>query len=391
MGESPKAGETLRAGSGPVLEPPRPGPKSPPDSGPTLAGTSVSPDSPRAADDRLQAALEATSRAEASLSALMRAVEQVTSGVSGAQAANEHLATELERARELLGSTNERRLALENKVTALEAALAGSEEAVAEAQRDRTFLIEEQDRFLAALLGDHDEEIAELKREIFELRAASGQPPTAEKKTLPGIPRAAEPVDANVAMMRDEIERLRTERERSRDILRKVQTQRDEAQAQVARLVRERDEQKAEIQRLAALLEAPPELTAQLRGEDALRAHPTPAHLRGRRTDPQVWRPPPDPELSQRVTTPPPPEAFEALSQSRQSSPHLPLVRPDPEPPPAQGGPTVETPMSRPPPPALLRKQDPTRRPLGGYSLAAEEVEADRVPARPSSSKPPSR
>lgn len=389
MGESPKAGETLRAGSGPVLEPPRPGPRVPPESGSAPVGTSVSPDSPRDAGDRLQAALDATARAEASLSALMRAVEQVTSGVSGAQAANEHLAQELERARELLGSTNERRLALENKLAALETALASSEEAAA---RDRAFLLEEQDRFLAALLGDHEEEIAELKRQIFELQSDSGQTAPAEKKTLPGVPRVAEPLHANVMMMQGEIERLKSERERSRDILRKVQTQRDEAQAQVARLVRERDEQHAEIQRLAALLEAPPELTAELRGEDALRAHPTPTHLRGRRTDPQPWRPPADPELSQRVTTPPPPEAFDAISQSRLSSPLLPLVEPDPEPaPPPAIEPAVESPMSRPPPPALLRKQDPTHRPIGGYSLAAEEVEADRVEARPGSSKPPRR
>jgi hypothetical protein len=391
MGENPKAAAALPATSGPALEPPRPGRARAFD--PAAAEAAVATDAPADAEDRLEAAFEASTRAEASLSALMRAVEQVTSGVSGAQAANEHLAAELSRARELLGSTNEQRLALRNKLAGLEQALA---QARSDAEHDKNFLIEEQDRFLAALLGEHEEEIAELRRQLHEAQSATGQPPPAEKKTLPGVPKVSEPLEVNLALMRDELDRLKSERERSREILRRVQTQRDEAQGQVAILLRERDEAKAEILRLGALLEAPPELTAELRGEDARRLHPTPGPMRGRRTDPQPWRATPEfgTDLSQRATTPPPPEAQEALSASRLSTPHLPLIEPDPSPDelfaePLVPGATVEEPSSRPPPLALLRKQDPTQRPLGGYSLHPEEIDTDRIDALPRSSKPP--
>ena len=62
-----------------------------------------------AKENELGAVLAASTRAGASLSALYRAIQQVTDGVTDARQANEHLTQELSRVREMLGASNEER------------------------------------------------------------------------------------------------------------------------------------------------------------------------------------------------------------------------------------------------------------------------------------------
>lgn len=384
------------------LEPPRPGLRpaagSAAGSVPAPVGT-LAPESPRDPEEHVRAALEASTRAEATLSALMRAVQQVTTGVSGAQEANEKLASELGRVREMLASANEQRLALKNRVQILEDELRRSERALrelrAEAERDRSFLMEEQDRFLAALLEEHERELAKLRRELDEGRASDfAAVIPSEKKTLPGLARVTEPQDPGFAELRAELDRLLTERDRSRDLLRRVQMQRDDAQRAAGDCARERDEARAEVARLSAQLEAPPEVRAQLHAQDA-RISTLSAESPGRRTDPGI----PLLDLSQRATSPPPQGVLEAaLVASRQPSPPgLPLISPPPAekapielreaPPRAPPPPPLEDSGSRPPPVGLLRRQDPLKRPVGGYSL--KELEEEHVDDKRRSSKPP--
>ncbi|HKO52855.1 MAG TPA: hypothetical protein VJV79_34340, partial [Polyangiaceae bacterium] len=66
-------------------------------------------------DARVQAALAASARAEASLSGLFRAIQQLGNGVGGAREANESLTLELEGLRDLLAAASERQRIFERK------------------------------------------------------------------------------------------------------------------------------------------------------------------------------------------------------------------------------------------------------------------------------------
>jgi chromosome segregation ATPase len=331
------------------------------------AGT-MAPDTDRDPDQRLRAALEASTRTEASLTALMRAVEQVTTGVSGAQQANERLTVELATARELLADATQQRRQTEEALARLRA----------EWQRERQFMIDEQDRFLAGLLSEHEEALAALRREMHERRGQAGAPvPPAEKATLPGLPRAPQP-EPELLELRAELGSLQMERQRSRELMRRVQAQRDEAQELADRLSRECQESKAEIERLSALLDAPLD-TAGLGAPELRKEQRAIPGLRTRRTEPQHWAAAdPAADAHQRATAPPLAEALEAalLASRKSSPPSLPAVEPDP---------TVESNMAGPPPTPLLRKHDPRRRAIGGYSVRPEEVQPERIAARPGS------
>src|SRR5688572_21148410 len=133
------------------------------------------PISSAASDARLQAALSATSRADASLSTLMRAVRDLTSGVSSAREANVALVGELGALADLLGAANERQLALKNRVSLLEQTLARSAQ---DAQNERNYILEQQDSFIAGMLEDHEHVVAELRRELDATRERLSQRPT---------------------------------------------------------------------------------------------------------------------------------------------------------------------------------------------------------------------
>lgn len=117
-------------------------------------GPEVETRGPTSHEQTVEAALAASTRAEATLGALYRAIQQVTQGVSGAREANDQLASELHRVREMLAASNEQRLVFMNQVSLLEQQLA-------DARSDREFLIQEQDRFLAGLLEEHEAAVAQ--------------------------------------------------------------------------------------------------------------------------------------------------------------------------------------------------------------------------------------
>jgi hypothetical protein len=165
----------------------------------------------------------------------MRAIRDLSSGVSGAREANVQLMRELEAMSDLLGAANERQLALKNRVSLLEQSL---ERAHIEAQRERAYILDQQDAFISAMMDDHEQVIAELYREIETARHRPSQRPN----TLPELAAVTDDsaLRAELDDAKQSVEKLLSERDRSREALLKVQAQRDEAQAALVDLQRER-------------------------------------------------------------------------------------------------------------------------------------------------------
>ncbi|HEY6725886.1 MAG TPA: hypothetical protein VI197_17755 [Polyangiaceae bacterium] len=120
--------------------------------------------------ERVAAALTASVRAEASLRAMFRSVKFLGASVGAARETNEALVNELSTLQELLGeravpSGNTSVKALEARAHLLEQALG---EAAEQAVRDREFLLAEHDSFIASLVGDHEKELANLRRRVSE-------------------------------------------------------------------------------------------------------------------------------------------------------------------------------------------------------------------------------
>ncbi|HET9956456.1 MAG TPA: hypothetical protein VFQ61_18250 [Polyangiaceae bacterium] len=121
-------------------------------------------------DAHAHAALSACVRSEASLSTLLRSIQQLAAHVSTAQAAKDDVAQEVEHLRSLLVYADEQQLALKHHNVALEQALRQTvAQAEAEAARERAFLVEQQDAFIIKLLEDHELALTELRA---KLRAA---------------------------------------------------------------------------------------------------------------------------------------------------------------------------------------------------------------------------
>ena len=240
-------------------------------------------------DARLQAALAASARAEASLNGLFRSIQNLGSGVGGAREANESLVQELEALRDMLGAANEQQMAFKQKVLLLEQAL---DRARKEAERDRAFLIEQQDAFLVILI---DEQEAELRRRDSDLETLRGRVTELEQRVpasvsnfaavpseAPTLPPPTSPFGDHEARRagdvtltsavspppseidraeRAELERtaqkLAEDRERARETVQRLQAQRDEAQSAVLRITKDRDEALQQVHRLKAELGGP--------------------------------------------------------------------------------------------------------------------------------------
>src|SRR4051794_28798885 len=133
-------GETaLNMSNSPTLPPPAE-PQRKPTPMPVLAHES---------DTRLQAALAASARADASLTGLFRAIQQLGNGLGGAREANESLTVELEGLRDLLGVASEQQQIFERKISELERVLDRTRK---EHSEERGYLIDQQDLFLVKLL-----------------------------------------------------------------------------------------------------------------------------------------------------------------------------------------------------------------------------------------------
>ncbi len=394
--------------------------------------------SPEQAEEHIRAALAAGTRTGASLSALFRAVEQMTDGLSGARESNEQLVTELEAMRQMLAERTEENAALAEQLAALAAerdqALGELEQARSEANREREFFLGEQDRFLAALLEDHEQALAALRRERDEARASAGTGQH-DRPTRPGTAAAVEGNAPQAAKelreARQTIEKLMKERNRSREMLRRLQAQRDEAQAALAgasvgddpplnvtvhttapnpdnittvpphpepsngQLGREGRTTAPQGPRLAPAIDP--------QGVRAGRATDPQGAREGRTTDPQGPRARSEAADSERTTDPAPRRAQPPILSPPRGAPKRRTTEPGlsaPTPPPDElrgaimlpTTPVEEVPLAADGKPALKRKPDPTSRPLGGYSLGADEIEVERVKGSDrGSSKPPQR
>jgi hypothetical protein len=386
-----------------------------------------------ASDARLQAALAATSRADASLSTLLRVVRELTTGVSSAREANVSLVTELGALADLLGAANERQLALKNRVALLEQALA---KAAVEAKSERAYILEQQDAFIVGMLEDHEHAVAELRREIDVTRERLSQRPTANPGSLTDLLAVAQPaagpptepapapdIRLELEAAKKDVEKLLADRERTRETLLKLQAQRDEAQATVVKLTRERDLARSEgaqnrignavrqaipvhtpsptpAGRMAST-QPPPESPranqpspsqpiASTKPVSSRKQRPTePASASNERslrtTNPMpfgVSRPrAPGFDLApreQRIPSPPPEELRAALHPPATPLPPAPIMTPAPVTPRGPEARLAEPAVPGPSPAAKNSKHDPSVRPAGGYSMT-NSVAPERV------------
>ena len=226
-------------------------------------------------DTRLQAALAASARADASLNGLFRAIQQLGSGLGGAREANESLTLELEGLRDLLGVASEQQRIFERKISELEQVLDRTRK---EHSEELGYFIDQQDLFLVKLL---DEQELELKQRDLALEALQGRiaelerrdqvalaptliqesvPPSSlelREREPPPVSAVSELERAERAELERTAQKLAEDRERARETVARLQAQRDEAQDTVARIGRERDELMHEIHRLRSELGGP--------------------------------------------------------------------------------------------------------------------------------------
>ena len=226
-------------------------------------------------DARVHAALAANARAEASLTGLFRAIQQLGSGLGGAREANESLTIELEGLRDLLGGASEQQQIFERKIAELELVLDRTRK---EHAQERGYLIDQQDLFLVKLLDEQELELKQRDSQLEALRARLSElerrdqvalAPTLVQRSEPAPPLQLveadqPPASLGSAMDRAEhaelertAQKLAEDRERARETVARLQAQRDEAQNAVARIGKERDEALHEIHRLKSELGGP--------------------------------------------------------------------------------------------------------------------------------------
>jgi hypothetical protein len=355
-----------------------------------------------------QAALDASTRAEASLSSLFKAIQEATTGVSGAREANDQLSTELQRVREMLGSSNGRRLVLERRLALVEEErdryLVELEELKTSSARERTFLIEEQDRFLNSMIDEHEAALATAIRERDEARdkaarvadGALGIGQRQDKKTAPAMPAVSQSPPLNqqaLAEARRTIEKLMSERDRARDVLRRLQGQRDEAQESVERLTQEVASVRTELERVSqpgVVLKA--EGSGDRVNQDAKRTDPVGMFMERPALERPTF-PAPQPDFddalaASRAKTPPRPPSPAVLAASQPGT----VRTPPPEElraalfssePPARATPRGLSPTSAPPQPYPPASPVPPA-PTPAQSATTAPPAANPPPVRPS-------
>jgi hypothetical protein len=411
-------------------------PTLPPVTSPSRKPTPLPAALPNESEARLQAALAASARAEASLSGLFRAIQHLGSGVGGAREANELLSAELEGLRELLGRASDQQLVFERKVLELESVLDRTRK---EYDRERSFFIDQQDAFLIKLL---DEQEADLQRRDADLHVLRGRIAELERRgpsTLPP-PLESPPSGAGPAMQlleparssdqteselaraeRDELARtaqkLAEDRERARETVARLLAQRDDAQSAVLRISKERDDALLQIHRLKSQLGGPrmplstrPPASDTRRDSAAARAHDAAAGPTLEQLDLEARRPERAAASSgasshsneggalpiSSVLSPPPNNPNAGPLPTRLSPPPSRLSPPPaarPSPPPeeleraliAPPSPPSST-ASRPP---FQQGSDPSSRPLGGYALGNDSVETEHLEGVPTSRSAP--
>jgi hypothetical protein len=387
-------------------------------------------------DVRVQAAIAASARAEASLSGLYRAIQHLGTGVGGAREANELLTHELEALRDMLGAANEQQLAFKQKVAQLEQALDRSRK---DAEREREFLTDQHDAFIVDLMDEQEGELERRDRDLTVLRERLAEierrstvetvpPPTVDTRGS-GRMRVAKVEDEGTALDRAEraelertAQKLAEDRERARETVARLQAQRDEAQGAVTRITKERDDALSQINRLKSELGGPriPLSTrpppVESRKPDAATTKPPAAsskipaaeltldHLEidarlGRPTvsAPQLNLPPRNSPLSSPSAAPRPTAPAPSISSIVTPPRSNPLAAPLPprlSPPPEElrialtASPALQ-PLGASSRPPLKQKPDVSTRPLVGYSLNDDSVEPERLEGVRLSKPPP--
>lgn len=153
--------------------------------------------------DSLQSALGASSRSEAGLGSLQRAIRDASRAFTASRHAQEALTEELRVMHRGLNEVMSEKAAVERYAALLtqerDAALDAAEEARREAKREREFLLREQDRFIQLLLEEHEAEVQQLRRGSSQAWTGGGDPTQADvaPATVPGMPATVSdlPVD----------------------------------------------------------------------------------------------------------------------------------------------------------------------------------------------------
>jgi len=409
---------------------------------PPLAGAQRKPTPlPELANDgdaRVQAALAASARAEASLTGLFRAIQHLGNGVGGAREANESLTLELEGLRDLLSGASEQQRLYQRRIAELESVLDRTRR---EHASERAFLIDQQDAFLVKLLDEQEAELTRRDGELHTLRAKLAElarrdlvtlaPRPVELATAPTIPIELTPPSLPVESAPSELDRaeraelertaqkLAEDRERARETVARLQAQRDDAQSAVSRISKERDDALYEIHRLKSELGGPriplstrPPPAETRRDSASARAHlagPTLDQLEteGRASRPIVQSSPfasstasAEPEEAQPISSilsPPRGNPYASPIPSRLSPPPPRLSPPPPvgnSLPPEElrraltGLASTQTSSSQ---PAPQKKPEASARPLGGYAMGNDSVAPERLeaPAQLTSKPPP--
>ncbi|HWZ90683.1 MAG TPA: hypothetical protein VNW92_17605 [Polyangiaceae bacterium] len=390
-------------------------------------------------DVRVQAAIAASARAEASLSSVVRAIQHLGTGVGGAREANELLTHELEALRDMLGAANEQQLAFKQKVQSLEQAL---DRARQDAKRECEFLIEQHDSFIVDLMDEQEGELERRDRDLSVLRGRLAEierrgtvetlpPPTIDTRgsaRMKVAPIVSDEGRELARAERDELERtaqkLTEDRERARETVQRLQAQRDEAQSAVTRITQERDEALQQIYRLKSELGGPriplstfPPPSDARKHDNASTKPPSGLHknsgleltLDHNEIDARLSRPPgiiqphsmtPAPSAASRAPSrqPSPVPAIRSSITPPRSSPQASTLPPTPSrtPPPGElrrslsSSPALQ-PLGASSRPPLKQKPDVSTRPLVGYSLNDEHVEAEQLEGVRLSKPPPSR
>jgi hypothetical protein len=133
----------------------------------------------------VQVALAENTRTEANLNLLLRGLQHLTNGASAALEANTQMATELDALRDLLGKGEVATLGLRQRLRHLELTLDNLRR---ETAMERSAFIDQEDRFLAELLGDHERELSTLRGHVGR---AANVPPTPPRATIRPEPPAA--------------------------------------------------------------------------------------------------------------------------------------------------------------------------------------------------------
>lgn len=149
--------------------------------GPRTSAISGVRPSPAAIVARLEAAMAASARTEATLADLFRTAKFLSATITAVRDANAELERELEVLCAVVDGAGAQRTGLERRIQRLERAV---EEKSRDATREREFLVGEHDAFIASLISDHERELSKLRAQLNELELSVPPPPSAPKRQV---------------------------------------------------------------------------------------------------------------------------------------------------------------------------------------------------------------